>query len=132
MVDSFTKKKRASILRAVKSNGNRSTELKLIEIFKRSKITGWRRKYDLYGSPDFVFPAKRIAVFTDGCFWHGHNCRRLTPKDNAKYWQNKIKSNKEHDKKVTKTLKSLGWRVARIWECAIKKGAPRLMILLNS
>lgn len=119
-------------MRAIKSRGNKSTELRLIEIFRRAKIKGWRRKYNLYGSPDFVFPHKKIAVFADGCFWHGHNCRRLTPKGNAKYWRNKIKSNKEHDKKVTKTLKSIGWRVARIWECAIKKSAPQLAILLNN
>ena len=120
MPDNFSKDKRSSIMRAVKSRGNISTELRLVQIFKESGIKGWRRGYNLYGNPDFAFPKKRIAVFADGCFWHGHGCRNVAPKDNAYYWKEKIRKNKLRDNIVSKTLRQKGWRVVRIWECEIK------------
>lgn len=108
-------------MKAVKSSGNKSTELSLIQIFKEHHITGWRRKYKLLGNPDFVFPERHIVIFTDGCFWHGHGCRNITPKENAEYWKNKITKNQMRDRFVTKELKKKDWRVIRIWECEIKK-----------
>ena len=122
MTDTFSKKQRSAIMRAVKSKGNQSTEGRLIEIFKSQRITGWRRNYRLAGHPDFVFPQKRIALFADGCFWHGHNCRNVVPSDNAEYWKKKIIRNKARDKTITKELTQRGWKVVRIWECNIKKG----------
>ena len=73
MADVFDAEKRSDIMRQVKSKKNKSTELRLIEIFKQNGITGWRRNYPVKGHPDFVFPKKKIAVFVDGCFWHGHD-----------------------------------------------------------
>lgn len=122
MTDTFSTKQRSEIMKAVKSKGNKSTEIKLIEIFRLYHITGWRRNSNLAGHPDFIFPKNRIAVFADGCFWHGHNCRNVTPSENAEYWQNKIKRNKARDKAITKELIEKGWKVVRIWECEIKKG----------
>lgn len=109
-------------MKAVKSKGNKSTEIKLIEIFRFHHVIGWRRNSNLAGHPDFIFPKKRIAVFADGCFWHGHNCRNVNPSDNAEYWKNKIKRNKARDKMITKELRRKDWAVVRIWECEIKKG----------
>ena len=63
MADVFNKEKRSDIMKRVRSKGNKSTELKMIEIFKSLGITGWRRNYSVKGHPDFVFPGKRIAVF---------------------------------------------------------------------
>ena len=110
-------------MRAVKSRGNKSTELKLIEIFKNHKVVGWRRNYKLFGKPDFVFPKQRLAIFVDGCFWHGHDCRNTKPADNADYWRQKIERNKTRDELVSKTLAEKGWRVLRIWECQVAKKA---------
>jgi len=121
MVDTFSTKQRSEIMKAVKSKDNKSTELKLIEIFKACRIKGWRRNYKLIGRPDFVFPQKRIALFADGCFWHGHNCRNITPSDNADYWRIKINKNKARDQAVADELSRKGWQVVRIWECEIKK-----------
>jgi len=120
MTDTFSKKQRSEIMKAVKSKGNKSTEIKLIEIFKSHHITGWRRNYKLIGHPDFVFPKKHIALFADGCFWHGHGCRNVISSDNAEYWKKKIKRNKIRDKAVTNELNQKGWKVIRIWECKIK------------
>ena len=120
MADIFTKDQRSEIMRKVRSNRNKSTELKLIQFFNDNRIKGWRRNFKLFGKPDFVFPKLKKVIFVDGCFWHGHSCRNTIPKDNADYWQKKISRNKNRDKEVTKTLASKGWTVIRIRECKLK------------
>lgn len=120
MADIFTKDQRSEIMRKVKSNRNKSTELKLIQFFKVNKIAGWRRNSLLTGKPDFVFPKLRLAVFLDGCFWHGHDCRKTKPKDNKDYWATKIERNKQRDTKVTEALTAKKWIVIRLWECEMK------------
>jgi DNA mismatch endonuclease (patch repair protein) len=129
MPDTVSKEKRFQIMQANKRRGNKSTELKLIEIFKKYGIKGWRRGFKLFGSPDFVFPKERTAIFTDGCFWHGHDCRNTKPSTNKEYWDKKIATNKKHDRKVNRTLKEKKWKVIRIWECELKKGVlPKKLI----
>jgi DNA mismatch endonuclease (patch repair protein) len=100
----------------VQSKGNRSTELRLIELFKKARVKGWRRGVSLLGKPDFVFPKPHLAVFVDGCFWHGclRHCR--IPNTRRHYWVTKIEANKARDREVTRSLKKSGWRVLRIWE----------------
>ena len=125
MSDVFNKEKRSFIMSKVKSSKNSSTELKLISIFKKKAITCWRRNYKIQGKPDFVFKDKKIAIFTDGCFWHGHNCRNTKPKDNEEYWADKIKRNKKRDKAITKILRKNGWQTLRIWECELRDKKTR-------
>ncbi len=125
MADTFTHEERSKIMLQVKSIGNKSTELKLISLFKAHKIIGWRRNYKIFGKPDFVFPQKKIAIFVDGCFWHGHNCRNTSPEDNKAYWVKKISKNISRDKEVSERLMSLGWTVIRIWECELKN--PKIL-----
>lgn len=120
MTDTFTKEKRSQIMRQVRSSRNKSTEIKLIEFFKREKIKGWRRNYKLFGKPDFVFLKTKTAIFVDGCFWHGHDCRNTIPKDNKEYWESKIGKNIQRDKQVTDNLITKGWHVIRLWECELK------------
>lgn len=120
MSDTFTTEQRSQIMRSVKSSRNRSTEQKLIIFFKENNIKGWRRGFNLIGKPDFVFPSLRIVIFTDGCFWHGHNCRNTKPKANEFYWKGKIEKNIIRDNFVSKTLKNKGWDVIRIWECSLR------------
>lgn len=121
MADVFDKKSRSEIMKKVRSNNNKSTELKLIQIFNQYGITGWRRHYPVKGHPDFVFLSKRIAIFVDGCFWHGHDCRNTRPKDNEEYWSKKRERNMKHDKEVTMLFEKRGWMVLRIWECELKR-----------
>ena len=111
----------------VKSSRNKSTELKLLQYFKDNKITGWRRNVKLFGKPDFIFPRKKIAVFVDGCFWHGHDCRNTHPKDNEEYWIKKIAKNKNRDFEVTAHLEKLGYTVIRLWECELTKKKRELL-----
>lgn len=119
MADVFDKKKRSEIMSKVRSTKNKSTEIKLIEIFKREGIHGWKRNYKVKGHPDFVFMDKRIAIFVDGCFWHGHDCRNTRPKDNSDYWTRKRERNIQHDKEITERFESRGWMVIRVWECEL-------------
>ena len=121
MTDVFNVEKRSQIMRQIKSKKNKSTELRLIEVFRDLGITGWRRNYRVKGHPDFVFLHQRVAVFVDGCFWHGHDCRNTVPKQNADYWQKKITRNKMHDTEITALFLSRRWKVLRIWECELKK-----------
>ena len=121
MADVFDSKKRSDIMSKVRSNNNKSTELALIKFFKENNITGWKRNYPVKGHPDFVFLDKKIAIFVDGCFWHGHDCRNTRPSDNAEYWQKKRERNIKHDKEVTAMFENRGWTVIRIWECELKK-----------
>ena len=70
----------------------------------------------MFGKPDFVFPTKKLAVFVDGCFWHGCSRHGVKPKQNAKFWRRKIATNKARDRLVNRTLRARSWRVLRVWE----------------
>lgn len=67
MSDSVDRDKRSEVMKAVKSKGNKSTELRLISLIKANGVMGWRRGYPVKRHPDFVLVNKRIAVFVDGC-----------------------------------------------------------------
>jgi len=107
-------------MRAIKSHGNLTTELSFLSALKSRRVTGWRRRLELSGLPDYVWPLERVAVFLDGCFWHG--CPRCykRPKTNRAFWAAKIHRNRSRDRRVAKQLRSSGWSVFRIWECREK------------
>jgi DNA mismatch endonuclease (patch repair protein) len=120
---------------AIRSRGNQATELKLISIFRTEGIKGWRRRSTLPGKPDFVFPRERLALFVDGCFWHGCPWHCRMPKTRRDYWRPKIARNKRRDLEVRKRLRGIGWRVYRIWEHSLKKPnrvTVRLQAMLGS
>jgi DNA mismatch endonuclease (patch repair protein) len=131
MADIFSKAERSAIMKKVKGAGNKTTEQALIRLFKEHHITGWQRNFKLVGKPDFVFRRPKIAIFADGCFWHGHNCRNITPQQNKLYWDKKRERNIQRDITINKTLLSKGWRILRFWECDIKNGVIDLTILMN-
>ncbi len=120
MGDVFSKEKRSEIMAKVRSKANLATEKKLISLFKANGIKGWRRNYRLYGKPDFVFSKKKVAVFVDGEFWHGHPTRGQIPETNREFWENKIGRNKKRDHQVNEMLKAKGWTVVRIWQHELK------------
>jgi DNA mismatch endonuclease (patch repair protein) len=128
MLDVFTKAKRSAVMAAIRSHGNKATELRLIAIFRAHSITGWRRHRPVFGKPDFVFPKLKLAVFVDGCFWHGCPKHATWPKTNAAFWRKKIAANRARDVLVTRTLRAQGWRVLRLWEHELtRKNEPRLL-----
>ena len=128
MADVFDSEKRSDIMRHVKSKKNKSTELKMIGLFRQNGIAGWRRNYPVKGHPDFVFLKEKVAVFVDGCFWHGHDCRNTRPAEHQDYWQKKRERNIKHDIEVTAAFEARGWKVLRVWECELKKKNMTLVL----
>jgi len=104
---------------AIRSKGNKATELKLASILRAHGLKGWRRHCPLPGKPDFIFPKQRLAVFVDGCFWHGCRWHCRMPRDNRRYWREKISRNAARDRATTRLLRQTGWRVLRFWEHAL-------------
>jgi DNA mismatch endonuclease (patch repair protein) len=74
----------------------------------------------LPGRPDIVFVSAKVAVFVDGCFWHGCPIHGTMPKSNADFWKDKIRQNRERDRRVDCELKDAGWLVIRLWEHEVK------------
>lgn len=120
MADIFTKAKRSAVMAAIRGKGNKATELRMIALMRAHGITGWRRNAPLFGKPDFVFRAARLAVFVDGCFWHACPRHATMPRNNRAFWKAKLTRNAARDREVTRALRKTGWRVLRVWECALK------------
>lgn len=117
---------RSALMSSVRSRGNATTEQRLAGLLRTAHLSGWRRHQPLLGRPDFIWRRQKVAVFVDGCFWHGHECgRNLTPKTNAHLWREKIRRNKNRDRRVTRKLRQLGWKVCRIWECDLAANPQR-------
>lgn len=114
--DPLGKKGRSELMARIRSRGNRSTELALMTLLRRNGVTGWRRHKAVFGRPDFVFAGRRLAVFVDGEFWHGHITRGRLPVTNRAYWRDKITRNRTRDRFVNRELRRRGWTVLRIWE----------------
>lgn len=131
MSDVFTKAKRSEVMSRIRGRGNKETELALARLLRMNKISGWRKQQEVRirklevrsfrVKPDFVFKEVRLALFVDGCFWHGCPKHATKPKNNASFWRRKLAGNKKRDNVVTRTLRKSGWRVVRIWECALQK-----------
>jgi DNA mismatch endonuclease, patch repair protein len=100
----------------------------MILILKENGIIGWRRRYPVQGKPDFVFPHAHVALFVDGCFWHGcpQHCR--LPVTNHIYWEAKINRTRIRDKEINRLLKLDGWTVLRFWEHELSEGKSRQKI----
>ncbi|MBI1826410.1 MAG: DNA mismatch repair protein Vsr [Planctomycetes bacterium] len=81
----------------------------------------------MFAKPDFVFPKLRLAVFVDGCFWHGCPKHFNMPVSNGEFWKRKLEANKRRDRLVNRTLRSRRWRVLRVWEHELtRKGEAKL------
>jgi DNA mismatch endonuclease (patch repair protein) len=77
---------------------------------------------DLPGNPDIVFPSGKKAIFINGCFWHGHNCKKAAlPESNKQFWKKKINGNVKRDKTNSGKLEQIGWKSFVVWQCEIKK-----------
>lgn len=119
---------RGELMSRVRSSGNQTTEGRLASLLRRAGVSGWRRHQPLPGHPDFAWPSLMVAVFVDGCFWHGHDCgRNLTPRTNAKAWREKIERNQARDRRATSALRRNGWSVLRIWECNLVRRPNRCL-----
>ncbi|HEV2694972.1 MAG TPA: very short patch repair endonuclease [Verrucomicrobiae bacterium] len=143
-VDRISKAERSEVMSRIRGRGNERTETNVIKLFRNFGIKGWRRHFTikLAGKtgvasdgtqfkpqvrPDFIFPKSKMALFIDGCFWHGcPRCYRV-PKSRKKFWSAKVLRNKERDAFQRSALRRSGWRVFQVWECGLK---PKFFELL--
>src|SRR3990172_1999933 len=116
MGDNLKPEDRRRTMQAVKGKGTR-LERRLFSMLAGMGIKGWKQNAsDIVGKPDVVFVSERVAIFVDGCFWHGCPfCRRPLPKTNRAYWARKIKRNSELAKTHNRRLRKEGWTVIRVW-----------------
>jgi DNA mismatch endonuclease (patch repair protein) len=119
-MDHVPKEVRSRIMAAIHSRGNTTTELLLAKLLWGAGLRGYRKHWPVAGKPDFAWPGRKVAVFVDGCFWHGCRCKYL-PRTNTEFWRNKIETNKGRDRRISRTLRRRGWTVIRIKECAVGK-----------
>jgi DNA mismatch endonuclease (patch repair protein) len=117
---------RSSIMSAIKGKSNKTTEGSLRLALVRSGVAGWRlHARDIRGCPDFYFPVEKLAVFVDGCFWHGCSRCGHIPKTRSEFWGEKFKRNKARDLRVNRILRQNGIRVIRLWEHVTKDPIQR-------
>ena len=111
---------RSAIMRAVPGRDT-SAEMKVRRIVRKI-APGYRlHRKDIPGRPDIAWIGARCAIFVNGCFWHGHDCKRgaRMPKTNAEYWRAKIARNVARDARNQEILRQTGWRALVIWECEL-------------
>ncbi len=117
--DNLTVEQRRKTMQHIRSK-NTEPELSIMRELRKRKIYFASHVDSIIGKPDIVFRRKKIAVFIDSDFWHGHPNRCIMPKTNIDYWLNKIARNRRRDKEVKRKLKQDGWRVIRLWAYDVK------------
>ncbi len=118
-MDTVSKETRSAVMRAVRSTGTKPERI-VFAALKARKIYFAPHVKTLPGKPDIVFRRKKVAVFIDSDFWHGHPERFRAPASNVDYWQAKIARNRARDLAVTAELTQKGWTVLRLWEWDIR------------
>jgi DNA mismatch endonuclease (patch repair protein) len=123
-VDHLNKKQRSLLMAKIRSK-NTKPEMAVRRLVWNAGFRYRLCDKTLPGSPDLVFKSRRKVIFVNGCFWHGHGCRKNgVPKTRTKFWREKIERNQRRDKRVLRLLRQEGWKCLVVWECEIKK--PRL------
>ncbi len=122
---------------AIRSSGNATTELAFAALLQRGGVSGWKPHPVLAGSPDFGFSRARLAIFVDGCFWHGCSLHTKVPVNNQAYWIAKVQRTRARDRLATRKLRAKGWRVMRVWEHCLREpqaasGVMRRLVRLLS
>jgi DNA mismatch endonuclease (patch repair protein) len=118
MTDVFDPRKRSEVMSRIRG-ADTGPELALRRALWAAGHR-YRLNSKLTGRPDIVFPRQRVAVFVDGCFWHGCPEHAVKPKTNSDFWSRKLAGNIERDGRVNAGLENQGWRVVRIWEHEIE------------
>jgi DNA mismatch endonuclease (patch repair protein) len=127
MTDTFDAETRSWIMSRVLSRGTKP-EQAVRKALKASDYRFSSQGKRLPGSPDFLIPDLRLAVFVNGCFWHWHGCpRSRMPASNRHYWEQKIAHNAKRDRRSKRSLTAAGWHYCTIWECSLAAGIGRLL-----
>ena len=118
MVDRISKEKRSKIMSAIRSENT------MPEVTLRKALWAEGLRFRIHYCQekiDIAFPAKKLAIFVDGCFWHGCPIHSHLPKSRENYWHPKLKKNIERDQAKTKRLEAEGWKVLHFWEHELKE-----------
>ena len=117
---------RSRVMQAVRGSDNRTTERRLRFGLVGAGVRGWKvRPKGLAGNPDFFFAAQKLAIFVDGCFWHGcPRCGHL-PRANSAFWKAKIERNRARDEETRAALKGQRIKVMRFWEHELRNELDR-------
>lgn len=118
-MDNLTAEQRRKNMQNIRSTGTKPERM-IMEALKKRRIYFAAYVSKITGKPDIVFRRKKVAVFIDSDFWHGHPERCIMPKTNPEYWSQKIAGNRKRDEQVNKELSDKGWVVIRLWEYDIK------------
>lgn len=124
MTDIVSSEKRSSMMAGIRGR-NTKPELR---VRKELFAEGYRyrlHRQGLPGTPDIVLPGRRIAVFVNGCFWHGHQPCKLAriPATRTAFWVEKLEQNRRRDSRVISSLLDLSWRVLVVWECFVRESS---------
>ena len=119
-MDTVNKETRSRIMSSVRQKNTGA------EIALRSALHAAGLRYRLHdrrlpGSPDLVFRKSRVVIFVHGCYWHSHGCYKSTvPKSRRQFWLDKLKTNRDRDRRNVRLLREQGWRILTVWECILK------------
>nr|VFJ70329.1 MAG: T/G mismatch-specific endonuclease [Candidatus Kentron sp. FW] len=119
MVDRLTPEQRHLCMSRVRGHDTKPEVILRKALWARG--ARYRLHADLPGRPDLIFPGKRLAIFVDGCFWHGCPIHGEIPASNRKFWEKKLGDNVARDRRIDARLSEMGWRVLRIWVHEIKQ-----------
>jgi DNA mismatch endonuclease, patch repair protein len=127
VTDFLSRETRSRVMARIRSRDT-SPELALRRALHAAGVRGWRcHAKQLPGKPDVAFTRWKVAVFVDGCFWHGHP-GFFTPGKSGPYWDAKIARTKERDAQANAALAALGWTVLRLWDFEIEQDIARSVV----
>ncbi len=119
-MDIVTRERRSEIMRGIRGN-ELKPEATMHKALRAKGLRPGRNPKGVFGKPDFWWPRKRVAVFVDGCFWHGCPWHWKLPRSNQAFWAAKIQVNVTRDERTTQVLEHNGFTVVRVWECSLLK-----------
>ena len=130
-MDNLTAEQRRKNMQNIRSKGTMPERI-VTRALRQQKIYFAMHVTSLPGTPDIVFRRKKIVIFIDSDFWHGHPKRFIMPVTNCKYWKDKIDNNRARDKSVNRRLRKEGWTVLRVWEYDVKNNLDRVLYRILS
>ncbi len=131
MVDVVDKATRSRMMSGIRGK-NTKPEILIRSLLHRQGFRFRLNVGNLPGKPDIVLPRFHAAIFVNGCFWHGHDCKLFkSPKTRPDFWREKIEGNRANDNKVIQALLKDGWRVGVVWECSIRGKGKNIERVIN-
>lgn len=125
-------KKRSKIMASIRGKHNKTTDYKLRMLLIKNNIKGWKlHSKEIFGTPDFYFSKKKLAIFVDGCFWHGCKSCGHIPKTRSAFWRTKFERNQIRAKLVKSKLREHSIEVMRIWEHVFENPSKTSRVIQN-